>query len=182
MRRVGDDRHPPRGCGDDLLAQERAAAALDEPQFGIDLVRAVDRQIEFRKLVQRRQRDAARFRLGRRRLRRRHAADVETGRDFVADEIDEVARGCARAEAEPHAGLDESERALRRFPLPPFAVRARRHGLRSPFFRPPGAANTHAEFELAEQDVALASGAVEGKRTRERSPGPYVRAAAITSS
>ena len=29
--RVGDHRHAPRGRGDDLLAQERAAAALDQP-------------------------------------------------------------------------------------------------------------------------------------------------------
>ena len=109
-------------------------------RFGIDLVGAVDRQIEFGQLVQRRQRDAERFRLGRRRLRGGHAADVQAGRDFVADEIDEVARGRARAEAEPHARLDEVERALRRLPFPLISVHARRHGLRSPLFRPPGAA------------------------------------------
>jgi hypothetical protein len=116
-----------------IFSRRRPPAAFDEPQLGINLVSAVDRQIEFGKLIQRRDRDAARLRLGSRRLRCRHAEDVETGGDFVADEIDEMARSCARAEPEPHAGLNETERALRRLPLPPIAVRARPHGLRSPF-------------------------------------------------
>ena len=44
---VGDDDHPPGGRGDDLLAQQRAAAALDETQRAVDFVGAVDGQVEF---------------------------------------------------------------------------------------------------------------------------------------
>ena len=75
LGRIGDHRHPLRGRGDDLLAQQRAAAALDQSQLRIDFVRSVDRQIELRKLVQRRERNAEApclllGRLGRRRRRR----------------------------------------------------------------------------------------------------------------
>ena len=34
--RIGDDRHPLRGRGDDLFAQQRAATALDQSELGID--------------------------------------------------------------------------------------------------------------------------------------------------
>ena len=58
LGRIGDHRHPLRGRGDDLLAQERAAAALDQPELRIDLVRPVDRQIELGDVIQRRERNA----------------------------------------------------------------------------------------------------------------------------
>ena len=41
-----------------LLAQQRAAAALDQVEVRVDLVRAVDGDVEAAELVERRQRDA----------------------------------------------------------------------------------------------------------------------------
>ena len=55
---VGDDDHALGGHGHDLLAQQRTAAALDEAQVGVDLVGAIDRQIEERLVVERGERDA----------------------------------------------------------------------------------------------------------------------------
>ena len=43
---IGDHDHAIRGRGHDLFPQQRAAAALDEIERGIDLVGAIDRQIE----------------------------------------------------------------------------------------------------------------------------------------
>ena len=69
--------HAPRRRGDDLLAQQRAAAAFDQPELGIDFVRPVDRQIELRHVVERRERNAKRLRLRLGRLRGRDAADIK---------------------------------------------------------------------------------------------------------
>jgi hypothetical protein len=120
---IGDDDHPFRGCGDDLLAQQRAPAALDQPKLGIDLVRPVDRQIELQKLVQRRYRNAEAFCLPLGCFGRGDAANVETGFDPLANEVDEMARGRAGAEAELPAGPDKFKRALRRLLLSPIPVR-----------------------------------------------------------
>ena len=43
---IGDDDHPLRRGGDDLLAQQRAAAALDEAEIAVDLIGAIDGKIE----------------------------------------------------------------------------------------------------------------------------------------
>ena len=99
----------PRRGGDDLFAQQRAAAALDEAQLRVDLVGAVDGQVELRRLLQRRQRNAEACRLGARRFGGRHADDLKTGRDVLAERGDEAARRGAGAEAKLHAGLDKSE-------------------------------------------------------------------------
>ena len=49
---LGDDRHPPLGdAGDDLLAEQRAPPPLDHPKLGVDLVGAVDVEIERRDVV-----------------------------------------------------------------------------------------------------------------------------------
>ena len=87
----------------------------------IDLVGAVDRQIELGHLVERRQRDAEAVRLRERRLRGRDAARFSPPATFSPSEIDEMACGRAGAEAEPHAGLDELERPSR--PPPAFSFR-----------------------------------------------------------
>ncbi len=110
---VGDDHHAFAGIGHDLLAQQRRAAALDQPKFRIEFVGAVDRQIEFRGLVQRGQRDAGMFGEAARRLRGRDADHVETRLHPHAQEFDEMGGGRAGAEAEPHSGTDEFERGLR---------------------------------------------------------------------
>ena len=114
LGRIRDDDHPLRGGGDDLLAQQRAAAALDQPELGIDLVGTVDRQIELWDLVQKLRRNAERLRLRLGRFGSGDAANVETGRDPLPDEIDEMVGGRTGAEAEPHPGRYQFERALGR--------------------------------------------------------------------
>ncbi len=123
LARVGDDQHAARRCGDNFLAQQRAAAPFDQAQRAVDLVGAVDREVELGRLVERRQRNAELARLARRRLRGRHADDLQSLAHFGADEIDERAGGRAGAEAKPHARPHEGDRPLRRLPLETLAVR-----------------------------------------------------------
>ena len=59
---IGDDDHALGRDGDDLLAQQRAAAALDQAQLAVELVGAVDGEIEERRVVERGERDAERAR------------------------------------------------------------------------------------------------------------------------
>ena len=97
----------------DLFAQQRAAAALDQRQIGIDLVGAVDGQIELRRLVERRQRHAE-FQAKRRgALGGRHADDLQPALDALGQQPDELFRRRAGADAEPHAVLDMAERCAR---------------------------------------------------------------------
>ena len=46
LRLVGDHHHVARRGGDDLLDQQRTTAALDELVVAVELVGAVDRQVE----------------------------------------------------------------------------------------------------------------------------------------
>ena len=108
---VGDHDHARGGRGDDLFPQQRAAAALDQAQIGRDLVGAVHGQIELRRLVERGQRNAAALGIGARGLRGRHRDDVEAGAHAFADQLDEMLRGRAGAEPEPHAGTHEFDGA-----------------------------------------------------------------------
>ena len=74
---VGDHHHAIRGHGDDFFAQQRAAAALDEPQRAVDLVGAIDGQVELGEIVERGQLDAGPLGQKARVLRCRHAEDFE---------------------------------------------------------------------------------------------------------
>ncbi len=80
-------------------------------QVGRDLVGAVDRQVELGRLVERRQRNAKPLGLRARRLRGRHRDDVEAGAHALAQQLDEMPRGRAGAEPEPHARAHEFDRA-----------------------------------------------------------------------
>ena len=122
------------GGSDDLFTQQRSAAALDQPELGIDLVGAVDRQIEFRNFVQRSKRNAERLRLRFRRLRRRDTMHVETRFDSFAHEIDEEARGRPAAEPELHPRPDQLQRPLGRLALSLVPVRRRGHCAHSLLF------------------------------------------------
>ena len=128
--RIDDHRHPLRGGGDDLLAQERAAAALDQPELE-------DRP-------RRRRRPSDRAPEARRASRAECrgsspassvASDVPTQMisrpplTSLSDEIDELTRGRAAAEAELHPGLDEVERPPGRLPLSLISVRRCGHDL-----------------------------------------------------
>jgi hypothetical protein len=65
---------------DDLLARMRAAAALDQPALGVDLVGAVDRDVEPLELLERLDLDPQRARRDLGRDGGRHAADVQLPR------------------------------------------------------------------------------------------------------
>ncbi len=95
--------------GDDLFAQQGAAAAFDQRQVGPDLVGAVDRQVELRRLVEGGERDAGALGVGAGGLRGRHADDVEAAAHTLAEQFDEMLGGRAGAEAEPHARAHEFE-------------------------------------------------------------------------
>src|SRR5580704_18658157 len=129
LGRIGDDDHALRGRGDDLLAQQRPAAALDQTELGIDFVGPVDRQVELRNVVKCSERNAKRLRLRGRRLGGRDTADVEPCFDLFAHEIDELARGRAAAEPELHARSDQLKRPFGRLPLSLVPVWRRGHAL-----------------------------------------------------
>ena len=129
LARIGDDDHPSRRRRHDLLAQQRAAAALDQSQLGVDFVRAVHSQVEFRQFVERRYGDAETFCLRFRPLRGCDAADLKSGCDLFAHAIDEMLGGRSGAQPKPHARLDQFGRAPRRLDLHPVLRCVRRHGL-----------------------------------------------------
>ena len=108
---VGNHHHAGGGRGDDLLAQQRPTAALDQRQVGRDLVGAVDGQVQLRGLVQGGQRYARAARLAAGRLRCRYGDHGKTRPHPLAQQLDEMPRRRAGAEAEPHAGANEIERA-----------------------------------------------------------------------
>ena len=84
FRFIGNDDHA-RRCGrDDLLPQQRTAAALDEAEIGRDLVGAVHRQIKLGRLVQCRQRHADPLGVAPRRIGGRNAHDLEAGAHALA--------------------------------------------------------------------------------------------------
>ena len=117
---VGDHDHAIRRRGDDLFAQQRAAAALDDIERRIDFIGAIDGQIEPVDVVERGQLDAASYRVGAGRFRGRHADHVKPGADPFAQKFDEMFRGRTGAEAELHAVAHMLERAA-----PPPAVSIR---------------------------------------------------------
>ena len=113
LRGVGDDDHAVRRRGDDLLAQKRAATALDEAKLRVELVGAIDRQVEGRGFLEGGERNAEGGCLGLGRLGGRDAEHLEAGADPRPQEVDEMARRRARAEAEAHARLDQLQGLFR---------------------------------------------------------------------
>jgi len=122
---VGDDNHAGGGRCNDLLAQQSPPAALDQDEVGADLVGAVDRQIEFRRVIERRQRNAQAFGLCAGRFRGRDAYDREPAPHPFGQQIDELLRGRPRAEPQAHAGAHVFQGLSGRLPLLRFGV----HGL-----------------------------------------------------
>jgi phosphoglycolate phosphatase len=108
---IGNHHHAGGRGGDDFLAQQRAPSSFDEGEIGRDLVGAVDGEIEFRRLVEGGERNAEALGMRVRDLRGRDADDVEPGAHARAEKLDEVSRRRAGAQAEPHAGVHEIERA-----------------------------------------------------------------------
>ena len=112
---VGDHQHPfRRRSGDDLLAQQRAAAALDQAELRVDLVGAVDIEVELGLVVECHQRDAELARELGGPLRGGHADDLEAAADLLGKQADEMLGRAPAAEPELHARLDLSHRRLGR--------------------------------------------------------------------
>src|SRR5436309_1551169 len=101
--------------GDDLFAQQRAAEALDQVEgAALNLVGAVDRQIDLRILGKGGERDVERARLRRGPFRRRDSDDLQPLRDPRSEALDNEISGRPGAEADDHSVLDVLDRALRR--------------------------------------------------------------------
>ena len=114
---VGNHDHAGRGRGDDLFAQQRAATTLDQCEFRIDLVGAVDGEVEFRHFVERGERHAELHAQGCGAFRRWHARDSHAGCNLLGQKPHELLRSRAGADAEPHAALDISKCRARGFDL-----------------------------------------------------------------
>ena len=114
---VRDHDHAIGGGRHDLFPEQRAAAALDEVERAVDLVGAVDGEIETVDLVQRRQPHAALFGLRAGRFRGRNAHHIQAGADLFTEQIDEMLGGRAGAEAKLHAVAHFLKRARRRLPF-----------------------------------------------------------------
>src|SRR6266566_2335492 len=90
--------------------EQRAASPLDQRQVRSDLVGTVDREVEFGRLVEGRQRQPQPLGVGAGGPGGRHPDDVEPGAHAIRQQLDEVFGGRAGAQPEAHAGLDEFER------------------------------------------------------------------------
>lgn len=114
---VGNHDHAVACDRDDLLAQQRGTAALDEAQASIDLVGPVDGEIEFGQVFEGGERDALALAGDAGRLRGRHAGHFEPRAHALTQQLDEGRGRAARADAEAHPVLDQGDRALGRRPL-----------------------------------------------------------------
>ena len=111
---VGNHDHALRRRRDDLLAQQRAAAALDQAQLVVDLVGAVDGQVEIRLVVERRQRDAEALGL------RRVASEVGTQTTFRPSSTRSASSStnCSAVEPVPSRAASRPRRIQSPFPPP----------------------------------------------------------------
>jgi len=120
---VDDDHQSTARRGHDLLAQQGAAQPLDQVERALlDLVRAVDREVDHAMLCEGRQRNARRLRLGRRPLRRRDADKTQALAMASSKGLDGEARRRAGAEADDHGVPHQPHRRLRRGALEDVAV------------------------------------------------------------
>jgi hypothetical protein len=115
---VDDDDEAGAGALDHLLAEQRAAAALDEVEVRVDLVGAVDGEGD-PGAREREQRDPGARRVGLRLEGGGHAGHPRqrARAEEVAQAVQRVRRRGARAQAQRHAGLHELHRAVRRHAL-----------------------------------------------------------------
>ena len=131
---VGDDDQPARGRGDDLLPQQRPAQPLDQVQPRVDLVRAVNGDIDRRVVVEAAQGHAAALGFAGGHLGRGDADDaLELPRGQQRAEATHGKDGrAARAQADDHARLDIGDGPFGRFPLECVAVTHRTPAQSSP--------------------------------------------------
>ena len=103
---LGDDHDVAGGGQDQLLAEEGAAAALEEAEGGVDLVGAVDGQVEGAVGVQVDQLDAGRPGPGLGPGGGGHRPQRAGRRPGGGEQVDQGEHGPARPEADGHARLD----------------------------------------------------------------------------
>ena len=104
---VGDHHHPIGSGRHDLLAEQGAAAAFDQAKLVVDLVGAIDREIELRRLIERGERNSELLGLDARRLRTRHAEHAQAPGDPLPESGNEAGSCRAGTEPKPHAVLDQ---------------------------------------------------------------------------
>jgi hypothetical protein len=114
---VGDHDHAIRRRRHDLLPQQRAAAALDQVERGIEFVGAIDGEIEPVDLVERGQGDLALLRLNASNLRGRYADHAQPTGNPLAQQFDKMLRGRTGAEPQLHAILHMLQRLRRSLSL-----------------------------------------------------------------
>ncbi len=115
LRAVDDDHQAPGRGGDDLLAQQGAAQALDQVEGApLHLVGAVDREVDLAMLGEGGQRDPRSLCLRGRPLRGRNAGKAQALPVAGSERIDGEGRRRTGAEAHDHAVLDQPDRRFRR--------------------------------------------------------------------
>ena len=95
-----------------IKTQQRAAAALDGVQTGVDLVRAVDTEIESCNGIERHQRNPEFTGEVFRPRGRRHAGNGEAPGDAAPKLANDGIGGRTRAQAHGHSGLDQVRRRI----------------------------------------------------------------------
>ncbi len=121
LRDIGNHHHPIGSGGHNLLPQQCAAAALDEIELGVELIRAVDGQVEPVDGVEVGERNVEAARLGGGHLGSRNAKAGQPIGHPRTEQIDKMPRRGASAEADAHAAPDLAEGPSPRlpaFPLP----------------------------------------------------------------
>ena len=109
---VGDHDHLVRGGRDDLFAQMRPAAPLDEVQVGVEFIGPVDGQVKPARLFQRDDGDPFGARQRRRAVRGRDAGDLQPLLPHpLAQTAHHPGRGRAGPKPHPHPPFDEIDRA-----------------------------------------------------------------------
>jgi hypothetical protein len=107
LARVGDDDEFARRRRDNFFVEERTTATFDQVELRVELVGAVDRDVDVLDFVEIGERNAELGGHFARVDRGRDAADFQAGFNAVADELDGVCGGRACAEADDLAVLNE---------------------------------------------------------------------------
>jgi hypothetical protein len=110
LGRLGHDHEPAGGRDHDLLPQQRPAATLDQPQPVVDLVRAVQGQVQLHLAVQVHQLDAGLTRARARALRCHCGPDGHAVGPALADALHQTPDRPPGAQPDVHARLNQLQR------------------------------------------------------------------------
>src|SRR5260370_36634758 len=117
LTRVGDNDKLPRSARDDLLAQQRAAAAFDESEAGAYFIGAIDSQVKHRGVVEGDDGNGERLSALPAGGRGRDAAHAQSLLYALAELLYEHSRGTAAAKSQQHSVLDKLQSPPSRHPL-----------------------------------------------------------------